>query len=277
MKKNTILIALAIFLVCCLCILIAAIIYVVYSTNVSNKNPVDAPSNVPANKPAIEMPAIFSSPDPQPVGLHAGLASLNSYRMKMRTLSTGPTAIDYNESVTNVNYNQQGNQLFSQMVSTSSSKDNPTKSTSTSEEYRLDTLYCQRSIGSDGYTSSELTDTTQAQQAITDAMFNVVDVVIVSKDAKFVAEETVNSILSNHFTFTISGLGETGAEVTQSQGEYWVAKDGQYLVKYQVTLETRSGAVGDANAQVSHFEMQVELNDINTNITVQMPADCVKK
>ena len=277
MKKNTILIALAIFLVCCLCILIAVIIYVVYSTNISNKNPAGAPSNVPANKPAIQLPAIFATPDPQPVGLHAGLASLNSYRMKMRTLSTGPTTVDYNESITNVNYNQQGNQLFSQMVSTSSSKDSPTKSTSTSEEYRLDTQYCQRSIGSDGYTSSELTDTTQAQQAITDSMFNVVDVVIVSKDAKFVAEETVNSILSNHFTFTISGLGATGAEVTQSQGEYWVAKDGQYLVKYQVILETRSGAAGDANAQVSHFEMQVELNDINTNITVQMPADCVKK
>ena len=277
MKKNTILIALAILLACFLCSVIAAIMYVVYSTNISSKNPGGAPSNGPANKPAIGLPAVFATPDPQPVGLYAGLASLNSYRMKMRTLSTGPTAMDYNESITNINYNQEGNQLYSQMVSTTSSKDSPTKSTTTSEEYRLDTQYCQRSIESDGYTSSELTDTTPAQQAITDAMFNVVDVVIVSKDAKFVAEETVNGVLSNHFTFTISGLGATGTEVTQSQGEYWVAKDGQYLVKYQVTLETRSGPAGDANAQASHFEMQVEISDINSNITVQMPADCVKK
>ena len=273
MNKNTILIGLAILLAVCLCSVIAVIAYVVYSTNISSKTPGGAPSN----GPAIKMPAVFATPDPQPVGLYTGLASLNSYHMKTRILSTGPSAIDYNESVTNMNYNQQGNQLFSQMVSTSSSKDSPTKSTSTSEEYRLDTKYCQRSIQSDGYTSSELTDTTPAQQAITDAMFNVVDVVIVSKGAKFVAEETVNGVLSNHFTFTITGLGASGAEVTQSLGEYWVAKDGQYLVKYQVSLETRSGPAGDANAQASHFEMQVEISDINSNISVQMPADCVKK
>jgi hypothetical protein len=277
MKKNTILIGLTILLVCFLFSVVAVFIYVVYTSNLSNKNPGSAPSNAPANGPAIELPAVFATPDPQPVGLYAGLASLNSYRMKMRTLSTGPTAMDYNESITNINYNQEGKQLYSQMVNTSSSQDSPTKNTSTSEEYRLDTQYCQRSIESDGYTSSELTDMTQAQQAVTDAMFNVVDVVIVSKDAKFVSEETVNGVLSNHFTFTISGLGATGTEVTQSQGEYWVAKDGQYLVKYQVTLETRSGPADDANAQASHFEMLVDISDINSNITIQMPTDCVKK
>ena len=55
----------------------------------------------------------------------------------------------------------------------------------------------------------------------------------------FVAAETVNGIPANHFTFKVSGLGATsGAVVNLNQGDYWLAVDGNYIVKY--TLDRRN-------------------------------------
>jgi hypothetical protein len=55
----------------------------------------------------------------------------------------------------------------------------------------------------------------------------------------FVAAETVNGIPSNHFSFKVSGLGvASGAAVLANRGDYWLAVDGQYIVKYHLLLGT---------------------------------------
>jgi hypothetical protein len=269
-KKNLPLIAIFSVVACLAAGLCLFIGWGIWNTYRQQANPAGEPSN----QPIIGLPGI-QTPDPRPVGFFEGLASLNSYRLKMRTLSTGPTAQDYMEIVTTTSYNQNGDQSYTKVESTRSSAEEPTKKTSVNEEYRLGQKYCQRSP-SDGETNSSVSNTTSMQQTMTDVLFGLFDMTIVTKDAKFAGAETVNGIPSNHFTFTVSGLGTSGAEVTKSQGEYWVAQDGQYLLKYQVTMEIRSGPSGDANAQVSHIEIQTEVSDINTAITVQMPPDCNK-
>jgi acyl-CoA hydrolase len=95
----------------------------------------------------------------------------------------------------------------------------------------------------------------------------------VIENPKLVAEETVNNILTDHFTFKVSGLGvKSGAEVTTNQGDYWLAKDGSYVVKYSLVTETRGGP----NSEIIHLEVHIELTDINQPVTIALPAQCVK-
>jgi len=284
-KKNLPLIAIYLMVACLaagLCLVIGLAVLNTYrqagnpAGDPAGNQPVNpfSPTDNPPEQPSISLPTA-QPPNPRPVGLYEGLASLNSYRFKMHTLSTGPTSQDYSESTSTTEYNQNGDQLYSKVENTNSSAEEPAKKTSLTEQYRLGQKYCRRET-SDGETDSEVSTATAFEQTTADAMFNLFDVSIATKDAQFVGAETVNGILTNHFTFTVSGLGTSGAEVTQSQGDYWVAQDGQYLVKYQVTLEIRSGPAGDPNAQVSRLEIQTEVSDINTAITVVMPPDSIK-
>ncbi len=59
-----------------------------------------------------------------------------------------------------------------------------------------------------------------------------------------------------------------------SGGEYWLAQDGQYVVKNSIVLETRSGPAGDPNTETMHAEFYIEVQDINQEIVITMPAAC---
>jgi hypothetical protein len=277
-KKNLLLIVVYAALFCMVSALCLFIGWGVWNTYQRQTAPAGEPSNqpgvsIPFLPSAVPLPTATPAPDPRPVGFYEGLASLNSYKLKIRTLFTGPKAVDYNENISTTSYNQNGDQLYTKVENTSSSEDEPTKKTTVSEQYRLGQKYCQRST-SDGETESELSEASPLQQTMTDAIFNLFDITVATKDAKFIGAETINGVPANHFTFTVSGLGTSGAEVTQSQGEYWVAQDGQYLVKYRVTMEMRSGPAGDPKTETIHVEIQTEVSEINTAITVQMPPDC---
>ena len=105
-----------------------------------------------------------------------------------------------------------------------------------------------------------------------DAWFKMVDILPMTNDPVFVGEEMVNGVMTNHFTFNVTGLGaESGAEVVASNGEYWLAQDGQYVVKYSVIMETRNGPAGDPNTQTMHSEFYIEVTDINQPIVITMP------
>ena len=86
------------------------------------------------------------------------------------------------------------------------------------------------------------------------------------------AEETVNGIQSNHFTFKVSGLGaKSGAEVTANQGEYWLAVDGRYIFKYTLVLESRTVPL----SEILHEEISIDLTDINNPIDISFPQSCI--
>ena len=101
------------------------------------------------------------------------------------------------------------------------------------------------------------------------------DLTLYVEDPLLVGEELVNGIQTHHYQFKVSGLGKkSGAEVTQSSGEYWSAVDGNYLVKYSLILETRSAPQGDSAAQVIHSELTYDLSQVNQPITITLPAEC---
>jgi len=207
----------------------------------------------------------------QPVSIWQGLSSLNSYRLVMRLVNNGPTASDLSQNSMWVESGSDGDSSHTRYETISSSSDDPEVSTSTTDNYVIGNRTC------DVDDSSEVTleDADPQAQEITDAWFKLLDILPMTDDPVFVGEEMLNGVMTNHFTFNVAGLGaESGAEVVASNGEYWLAQDGQYVVKYSVIMETRNGPAGDPNTHTMHSEFFIEVTDINQPIVITMPAIC---
>jgi hypothetical protein len=82
--------------------------------------------------------------------------------------------------------------------------------------------------------------------------------------------ETVNGIAADHYTFDERALGQQN--LTQSNGELWVASDGGYLVKYVLTA--KAGADYFGSGQVGTLTWDYELTDVGKPVKVSIPADC---
>ena len=111
-----------------------------------------------------------------------------------------------------------------------------------------------------------------AQGEMLDVIMNLMKFTPNVDKATFVAKETMNGIPSKHFTFKISGLGaKSGAEVTANQGDYWLAVDGQYIVRYSLVLET----VVDPATNIFHMETLINLKNINQPVDITFPQACM--
>jgi hypothetical protein len=197
---------------------------------------------------------------------------LNSYRMTVRMIENGPTPQDRSESTYQVESGSDGDSTHIHTESLMSSTEDPEVNTGSSEQYMVGNRSCSYSEGSDEVEASDI-DPMAAEMA--DAWFTMVDVVPLIHNPVFVGEETQNGVMTNHFTFTVSGLGmESGAEVVASGGEYWLAQDGQYLVKYLLLLETRDGPAGEPNTKTLHSEFNIEVKDINQQVVIPLPDFC---
>jgi hypothetical protein len=207
-----------------------------------------------------------------PIGIRQGLSSLNSYRLTTRTIINGPTAQDKSQITTMIESGTDGKSSHIHYETISSSADNPDETNDTSDQYRVGNRTCDLSSTSEEATTS---DVDPMQQEMMDVWYNMIDLVPMVNDPVFIGEEEINGVKTNHFKFTVSGLGDdSGAEVISSDGEYWLAQDGQYIVKYSAVLETRSGPAGDANTKTMHTEFYIEVQDINQEIIITLPSTC---
>ena len=121
---------------------------------------------------------------------------------------------------------------------------------SETELYRIGNDQCSSQSGEWSWTSMAAN-----QAEMMDLIMNMIDFTPVIDDPTFVAEEVINGVPSNHFSFSVTGLGiESGAEVTINQGDYWLAVDGQYIIKYSLVLET----VMDPQTNIIHMEISID-------------------
>jgi hypothetical protein len=220
-----------------------------------------------------DAPSIFEKAPTTPVGLNKGLSSLNSYTYSLQIITNGPTPQDRNDMKIITSYTSNGDNTKTQNITVSSSADDPEESRSSSTNYRVGSVTC--TIDDTGESSAEIDEYTPASKEILNIVMNLSDTVINVENPVKAGTETINGVNCNHYTFNVIGLGKTsGAEVTQSQGEYWSAVDGNYLVKYDVVLETRNAPESSAAAEVLHSEIHFLLSDINAAITIDLPAEC---
>ncbi|MHC1740054.1 MAG: hypothetical protein AB9897_02970 [Anaerolineaceae bacterium] len=211
-----------------------------------------------------------SKVDPNPVGLQDGLGSLDSYRLRFQMISSDNSG-KYSNSSEFIERSVVDKSTHSLMESTTFDPENDSEEdTSTTEIYEVGLVTCTSS-GDDDWTYSEMTN---EDKELADIFKGMVDIVPVMQNPQFVGEETVNDIPANHFTFKIEGIGtDSGAVASINEGEYWLAKDGQYIVKYNLTLEIHSSD----DSTISKMEVLMEMSDINSDIIdIQQPSGCVK-
>ncbi len=227
----------------------------------------DKPS-VPTKKaPANPAKPTVEPNNPQPVSISEGLASLNSYVMTYSIISKGPDPAVSATYLIETQRSQKESARYTHITSTQTKKDASNPTPGDSEIYRIGNDQCSKSSDEWSWTSM-----LPNQAEMMDVMMNLMEFTPVVDKATFVAKETINGIPSKHFTFKITGLGvKSGAEVTANQGDYWLAVDGQYIVRYSLVLET----VVDPATNVMHMETLIDLKQINQPVNIAFPQACM--
>lgn len=231
----------------------------------------DSKSTPSQTQARTSIPATPSVPS-KPIGLRQGLASLNSYRLTITIINNGPTTQDKSQVTIKEETGADGKSSHLNFKSITSSAKNPKAQSSTTDQYLFGNSQCNFS---DGDSKGDKSDVDPMAKEILNTWYTLIDLVPAVNDPVFIGKEDVNGVKTNHFKFKVKGLGvSSGAEVVSSDGEYWLAQDGQYVVKYDAILETRDGPAGNAKTKTIHSEFHIEVTDINQNIIITLPSSC---
>jgi hypothetical protein len=228
----------------------------------STETPVPLPTSTETPTP---LPTAIPS---NPVGIRTGLASLNTYSLTIASNITGPTQADFSHTRFEITASNDPNAISAHYVVNQSATGDSQPTQTESYTYSIGDAQCS---GSDA-SGWDYTTTTPQQTEMVALFSQMLDVVPLIDTPTFVASETMNGIMTNHFTFRISGLGlQSGAEVKTNQGDYWLAQDGQYIVKYSLVIET-----ADPTTQaILHMDLLIDLTGINQPVNITLPAGCV--
>ena len=241
----------------------------------SGETPVTSAAEVTSVPPtSTPLPTPTATPAPVlPIGLRQGLASLNSYQFTTVQIMTGSDPADRQEITTINRVADEGDRTHTHTTSLNTSADDPAGESSTSDRYQIGSTICSLPPEEDG--ESPVSESDPMAEEMGNVVTNQFDLILYVEDPVLVGEEEVNGIQTRHYTFKVTSLGtNSGAEVTQSSGDYWSAVDGNYLVKYKLVLEMRSAPEDDSEAKVIHNETSFDLTMVNEPITIEMPAEC---
>lgn len=206
-----------------------------------------------------------------PVPMNEGLASLNSYRLEHRSESTGPAAVDRSNALFLLEHDEESDSTHMKSDSTTHDEENPEGTSETSEYYQIGNESCTVSDG-----EAEFESMSPIEREISDLMASMVDFNPAIEDPVQVGEATVNGVDTWHYQFELNSLGSSGVEVVSSDGEYWMAQDGRYLVRYLLNLELREAPEGTEAAEAFEGTIEVELTDINAPVAISFPQNCLE-
>lgn len=94
-------------------------------------------------------------------------------------------------------------------------------------------------------------------------------------------DEKIGGINSRHYQFdntaVLSKLFDEGMDNVQANGDVWIAKDGGFLTKYSMVIEVDGGSGGmfDPTMTKGTMTMDFELQDVNSDITIEAPEDAM--
>jgi len=245
-------------------LLIAMLLSITMACSLSGNTP-STRSNTPTE--TLSMPTLTPIPS-EPVSIRTGLASLNTYSLVIESNFLGPAQADHTQTRVEIKDSNDPDANFIHYVITQSTEEDSEPSTTDSNTYTIGYASCSGS-DEDGWDYSE---TTAQQSEMQDLFSEMVDIVPIIDAPIFVGSEIMNGVMTNHFTFQVSGLGlQSGAQVTANKGDYWLAQDGQYIVKYSLVTETL-----DTTTQATlHMDFLIDLTNINQTVEIAFPAGCV--
>ncbi|HET7144981.1 MAG TPA: hypothetical protein VFI68_13260 [Anaerolineales bacterium] len=82
--------------------------------------------------------------------------------------------------------------------------------------------------------------------------------------------ETVNDLAATHYTFNQRALGQQ--DLTESSGEFWLASDGGYLIRYLLTTKAGENYFGEGIEGTVTFDY--EISEVNAITGIDLPDDC---
>ena len=206
--------------------------------------------------------------DPVPVSLNDGLASLNSYQMTVVFSFVGPDPTQSSKTTIQRQRSTEPNASLTSINTAVIGKGGGDPSISDSSIYQIGNDQCSGSK-KNGWSWISSTPAEAEMEGLIASMIGLTPLI---DHPSFVASEAVNGIPANHFRFQVSGLGaSSGAVVNINQGDYWLAVDGQYIVKYTLIVETSMAA----DTEVLHEEISIEVNQINQTVSIAFPQGCL--
>lgn len=249
-------------------------VFIVTACNLPLNLGKNANTNTDNTSQVTEAPAqdVFTKKvDSKPVGLQEGLGSLDSYKVVL-FLHSSDSKGALTETTETIERSVLDKNSHTTTFSRSFDPENDSEeNNSTDETYVIGNVSCSGS-GED-WTYTEMT---AQEKEMLDIYKGMVDVLPLIDNPEFVSEETMNGIEANHFKFQVSGIGDSsGSVATVNSGEYWLAKDGNYIIKYHLILEVQSAAEGSQESETSNIEVSIDLTNINVPITFTLPQYCV--
>ena len=88
-------------------------------------------------------------------------------------------------------------------------------------------------------------------------------------NAKLVGQESINNIPANHYQFDENSVKWQAGQNGKAQGDVWIAETGDYVLKYQLSIELPSGDFQGTRT------WSYELADINGGTEVVLPEGCL--
>jgi hypothetical protein len=205
-----------------------------------------------------------------PVSINEGLASLDSYRLtyindiydsvsQERTVTTSVVASDRDSDAS---YNRTETLVTSDV--------DGVVSEDVEEQFAIGNQVCVFSEG-----AGEITTINATARAMTDLMSQVVVIQPLIENPVFVAEDVVSGVPVRTYTFEVRSIdAASDVEVVRSDGSYAIAVDGDYLLRYRLDLELRTGAEGDPEAESSVSSFDLLLEEINQPVEITFPETC---
>ncbi|MCB8978937.1 MAG: hypothetical protein H6657_16095 [Ardenticatenaceae bacterium] len=101
-------------------------------------------------------------------------------------------------------------------------------------------------------------------------------------DATLVGEETINGIETVHYTFDETAMQDETTQFNSAQGDVYVAKEGNYIVRFRLEGEGPVGSMGmamledgaDEDQTVGLIVIQMDLVSVNEPVEITIPVEC---
>jgi hypothetical protein len=139
----------------------------------------------------------------------------------------------------------------------------------------------------------ECTTTTDEEYSLDDLGFgtqDAKDLLAEVGESTLVGEETINGIETVHYIFDESAFDEEFSQFNRAQGDVYIAKEGNYVVRFYIEGEASVPVLAlapieeDADgvqqldvvqeSQVSFRQIEINILSINEPVTITVPEEC---